>query len=549
MLLRFIPFFVAILLIVIIVVVSIKTGLLEKYSYSHDRADMNEYFNLTTTDQVPLLFQDKYSSDKVLYNNGKYYLQKEFVDEYLDDNYYYDSNENLLLYTTGNETKAFSEGNDYLVKDSQIYLELSMVAEYSAMEYKEYDNPRRLEIIINWDNDINVAQIEKNTQCRVLGGIKSAVLTDLVKGSRVIVLSEMDEWSEIKTEDGFVGYVENKTIGDYSVEKLTPVSAKNVINVPHIMYDQKICLGWHQVMSQTANEGIDTAIEGTKGMNVISPTWFTVGDNSGNISSIASAEYVNKAHEKGIRVWILADNFLEGVDLLNILSHSSMRGNLINQLVDSTLAVGADGINIDFENLPVEIGPHFAQFIRELALKCHQNSLVLSVDNYVPKEYTEFYHREVQGQFADYVIIMGYDEHFAGSAEAGSVASFDYVRDGIENTLLDVNAAQVINAIPFYTRIWHEGASLDSEAVGMSEAERYVNSMGGNVVWDEKCAQNYSEFKDSDGRNCKVWLEDEKSIEVKLNLMASNNLGGVACWKLGLEKPEVWDVIAGYLTR
>ena len=549
MLLRLIPFCVAILLIAIVIVVSLKTGVLEKYSYSYEKADLNEYFKLTSTDQVPLLLDNKYSNGKVIFVGGKYYLDKDFVSEYFDANYYFDENENLLLYTTGDQTISYDEGKDFVKKDSQLFIELGIVSEYAALDYKEYDNPRRIELFYKWDDTINIAEVVKNTQCRVLGGIKSEVLTDIVKGSKIQILSEMDEWSEIKTEDGFIGYIQNKVIDNYSTESMSAVSAKKTINVPHVLYNEKICLGWHQVMSQEANATFENALEGTKGLNVLSPTWMSVGDNSGNISSIGSQDYVAKAHERGIRVWALVDNFLDGIDMYSILSHTSTRQNLINSLVSSTMAVNADGINVDFENLNVECGPHFAQFIRELALVCHQNGLVLSVDNYVPKEYTSFYHREVQGQFADYVVIMGYDEHYSGSEEAGSVASFDYVQSGIENTLHDVPAAQVINGIPFYTRIWHEGASLDSEAVGMAEAEKYVNNMGGTIVWDEATAQNYAEFKDSDGRNCKVWLEDKKSIGVKLGLVNANNLGGVAFWKLGLEKSSVWDEIAKYLVN
>lgn len=543
-----IPFFAAIILIIVVLAVSLKMGIWEKYSYSYDKVDFNDYFELTSAEQAPLLFNNEYLNDGAIYSSGDFFIRQDIVKDYLDDNYYYNSDEGRLLYTTGEETIEYTEDKDYIRKNDTYYINRKIVCEYADMYTIEYTDPCRIELFCeNVSQD--TAVILKNTQCRVRGGIKSEVLTDLIKGDKVYVLSAMDEWAEIKTNDGFIGYVENKKIGDFGKEDVQIEKAPKEISVVHNLYPGKICLGWHQVAGVAANDTIDDVLAASPYMNVISPTWMSLLDDEGTVANIASAEYVNKAHEKGVKVWGLVDNFSPDVTTYNILSSTTKRTNLINQLVQTAVAFGMDGINIDFENLNVEIGPHFSQFIKELSLECHKTGLVLSVDNYVPKDYTDFYNREVQGKFGDYVIIMGYDEHFAGSSEAGSVASFDYVSNGIANTLEQVNASQVINGIPFYTRVWHEGATLESEALGMNAAESYVESMGGKAVWDDNTAQNYAEFKDSDGVNCKVWLEDEMSISAKLNLIQTNNLAGVACWKLGLEKASIWDIIGQYMSN
>ena len=192
---------------------------------------------------------------------------------------------------------------------------------------------------------------------------------------------------------------------------------------------------------------------------------------------------------------------------------------------------------------------NYIEFIRELSIPCRANGIVLSVDNYVPTEYTAHYDRAEQGIVADYVIVMGYDEHYAGSPEAGSVASIDFVEEGIERTVEQVPAHKVINAVPFYTRIWEtKGAELGSQAVGMAAAEEYVRAHNIALEWDEETCQNYGEYTE-DGSLFQVWLEDERSIEVKLNIMEKYQIGGVAGWRLGFEKPEIWDVIGVYLNR
>ena len=214
-------------------------------------------------------------------------------------------------------------------------------------------------------------------------------------------------------------------------------------------------------------------------VNVISPTWFSVSDNDGNVSSLASGEYVMQAHEKGLKVWGLVDNFSENMSTTTVLSNTAARQNLENQLVTYALKAGLDGINVDFESLSEDVGIHFLQFLRELSIQCHENNLVLSVDNPVPEDFTSHYDRAEQGKVVDYVIIMGYDEHYVGS-DAGSVASLPWVEQGVKDTLAEVPAKRTILAIPFYTRLWKttDGGAVTSEAIGMDQAQQAISDNG-----------------------------------------------------------------------
>ena len=204
---------------------------------------------------------------------------------------------------------------------------------------------------------------------------------------------------------------------------------------------------------------------------------------------------------------------------------------MISQLITEAQNSGLDGINVDFEQITEEMSDHYIQFIRELSVECRKNQIVLSVDNYVPG-FTSHYNREEQGIVADYVIIMGYDEHFAGSEEAGSVASIDFVREGITETLKEVPKEKVINGLPFFTRLWIESSSgLTSQAIGMQEAETAVANAGVTASWDEETQQNYAEWT-ADGNTYKIWLEDEQSLESKLKVMQEYDLAGADACKL-----------------
>jgi len=318
-------------------------------------------------------------------------------------------------------------------------------------------------------------------------------------------------------------------------------------NYTSLTRDHKINLAWHQVTSEAANETFEDAVKDAKGVNVISPTWFSITSNEGTISSLASADYVNKAHAKGMEVWGLIDNFSENISTLETLSNRESREHIIQKLLEEAKRVGLDGINVDFEALKEEEVPHFIQFLRELSITCRANNLVLSIDDPVP-QYTSFYNRKEQGIIGDYVIIMGYDEHTIGSEKAGSVASLPFVEEGIRLTLEEVPKEKVINGIPFYTRLWTEANNgiVSSQVFGMDEADQYVSEKGMDIYWNKDVSQNYGELQTENGIE-KIWLEDEESLEAKMQLVEKYELAGSAAWKLGFERAGVWAVISKYL--
>ena len=146
---------------------------------------------------------------------------------------------------------------------------------------------------------------------------------------------------------------------------------------------------------------------------------------------------------------------------------------------------------------------------------------------------------------------MAYDEHHAGSEESGSVASYNFVKTGVENTLKEVPKEKVIIGIPFFTRLWKEtpdgdGVKVTSQAYGMSEGMDVLKRNNAKIVWDEELQQNYGEFKE-DGATFKMWLEDEKSLEAKLKVISDSDVAGIAEWKLGLENKKIWNTIIKYI--
>lgn len=545
------------LLLLLIAVIAAGIVLWIRYGPSREEADKNEYFGITDTSQVGLAIDNQIPDVKSMKEGSEVYLDFDSVHDYVNQRFYWDSNENRLLYTLPDRTLSIPAGatefesedgtqtRDYeivKVENDTVYLALDFVKEYTDMSLDVYENPDRAVIVTNKEE--NHARVSKDTEVRILGGVKSPILTEISKSDDVVVIEEAGSWMKVRTVDGYIGYVKSNTLE--KAEKQTRKSEYEEPEYTNIQKDYKINLAWHQVTSQAANENVASVIAGTTGLTTISPTWFTIQDTNGNITSLASSAYVDSAHQAGLEVWGLVDNFTNQVDTLAVLSNTQSRANMISQLITEAQNSGLDGINVDFEQITEEMSDHYIQFIRELSVECRKNQIVLSVDNYVPG-FTSHYNREEQGIVADYVIIMGYDEHFAGSEEAGSVASIDFVREGITETLKEVPKEKVINGLPFFTRLWIESSSgLTSQAIGMQEAETAVANAGVTASWDEETQQNYAEWT-ADGNTYKIWLEDEQSLEAKLKVMQEYDLAGAAAWKLGFEKSGIWELISRYV--
>lgn len=556
---QLVPILVAMLLIILVAVAGIVTGFIKKYTPSDTRMELADYYH-TGEGEAALILQDTISEAKGKIVDGRAYLPYSVITNEMGGRFYWDKESEKMLYTTATDTLEIkpedtaytiagqTKQQDYiLVKEigEEFYIALEFVEQYMPIQGEVYDKPDRIVVSYKW-GDINTVSVSKDTEVRYQGGIKSPILSDVKKGDTLILLEEMENWSRVMTTDGIDGYVEKKNLEKPQTTELS-YTGEYKEDYSSLTREHKINLAWHQVTSEAANAALGETIQNMAGVNVISPTWFSVTANEGTISSLASADYVNEAHSRGMEVWGLIDNFNPDVSTLETLSSRSSREHIIQKLLEEAQRVALDGINVDFEALTEEEAPHFIQFVRELSVVCRANNLVLSVDNPVP-QFTGFYNRKEQGIVADYVIIMGYDEHTTGSEEAGSVASLPFVKEGIEKTLQEVPKEKVINGIPFYTRLWTESnnGTLSSEVMTMDAASQYIQENGIEVYWEKETAQNYGELLTDNGTQ-KIWLEDEQSIEEKMKLISQYELAGVASWKLGFERADVWSVISQYL--
>ena len=536
-------------LVILVAILGIVTHVVMKYIPSSEKMDLNEYYGEMADGEIALVIGTEKLEERGLVDGDRVYLPLDVVNTYLNQRYYWDSANQQILYATPSEltsVSASSEAGDKVwVKDDKVYLNLTYVQEYTDLDAYITKDPYRIAIQYKFKN-VKTVTVKKNTSIRYRGGIKSAILTSVKKGTKLRLIEEMENWDQVATDDGYIGYIDKKKVGEAEKTKFERSFKREQYS--YLTMDSKVNMVWHQVTSTDANAYFADATANMTGVNVISPTWFYLTDTSGNIASIASADYVSQAHEKGLQAWGLIDNFTQEVSTTETLSSTAARQNIISQLIQAAQDVGMDGINVDFESLSEDVGTHFLEFLRELSIECHKNNLVLSVDNPVPEDFTSHYDRAEQGRVVDYVIIMGYDEHYVGS-EAGSVASLPWVEQGIQDTLDEVPAKRVINAIPFYTRLWRTtGGNVTSEAIGMDQAQQTIADNNVETYWDKTTSQNYGKY-DIDNSTYQIWLEDAQSVAEKVKLVSKYDLAGVSAWKLGFENSGIWQVISDNLNN
>ena len=560
------PVLAIVLLIVIVAGIGFLTRVIKKYTPSSDVMSSQEYFGLDHEGEAAIVVGSEILSYKGKILNEVAYVDYQAVKEVLNDYFYWDSENNTMLYTMPTDVVQIPAGsNSYtadgktqslnynivLIDGTETYIALDFVKQYTDISYEMFHDPDRIVINNEW-GDMTVASIRKAGKVRSLGGIKSPILREVEKNEVVRILEPMEDWTKILTQDGYIGYIRN----DRLVKERTETRTSDFVTPEYtnIQKDYKINLVWHQTTSMDANYNIIYDIANVKNVNTISPTWFSIASNDGTLDSLALADYVDTAHSNHMEVWPLVDNFSENIDFTAVMNSTSARNKIENQLIAAAIEYSFDGINVDFENISEDAADGYIQFMRELSVMCRKNGIVLSVDVPVPMDFTAHYNRKALGEVCDYVMIMGYDEHYAGSEEAGSVASLSFEEEGIQNTLQEVSAEKVVSGIPFYTRLWCTTTNEDgtttvtSEAMGMNQAQQTLENNQVEASWDETTGQNYAQFDGENGELYQIWLEDTESLTRKLELIKNYDLGGVAEWKLGLEDDSVWDLIAKYVS-
>lgn len=549
-------------------------------TYEDEEQNDIEYKTSVGSQVIAVALENEYSKDYAIMKDVDAYINIDTVKENIDKRFYWDKKENKVLFTDAGivyttdvgETVIHGDTDEdagyviSLVENDKCYINIKFVEKFVDIKYtvtKAKDKAPAIISIQYQSGEKTVFKTDSDIEMRTKGDYQNLIVTEIPEDTEVTLIEKGKNWNKVKTDSGYIGYIPVKELVD---EKTKKVEYKNDDDqYTHTTMDKKVSLAWNQIYNQKANDNLEGLIKNAKGVNVISPTWFSLTDKKGNLSTLADLSYVEKAHKKGIQVWALFNDFTNKKLTKTVLTSTELRQKLVRNIMFYVEGYELDGVNIDFEYITKEIADDYMQFLRELSIECRKTGTILSIDNYAPSEWSGYFDREQQLKLADYIIIMNYDEHTSGSKEAGSVSSMTYAENAIKDTIEEAkDASRIINGMPFYTRVWKETPQEDgdgtgtliedaangnyyltTEAVSMETAEKAYKEAGVEPTFDETTGQNFVTY--SKGKSTySIWLEDETSVKSRLELMNQYELAGAAYWALGQEKDSIWNVISEY---
>lgn len=556
-----IPFVIIAVISVLIIIV----GKIMKINMSN-KAEilLTDYYKIPEG-EARLIVDIRKNDENAIIRNKIAYLPYDVAEKFLP-RIYYDVMDDVVVYTTASEKYIYKTGEaeyevngeskkdeipSFIEEGGNIFVSADFIKKWHDIKVDIFENPGRVVIFEDNNGEYKYCEVKKETELREGGSNKDVILKTLLAGDKVYLIGDMaSDYIRIFTEDGVTGYVkaDKMDIENTENKKYAFNRSKENEGYTSITRKEPVVLGWHQVTSEAANAGWGNALAKAEGVNVISPTWFSVADSEGELATFASKDYVDKLHNINIDVWPLVNDFNKDVDFKKLLTSTASRAKLINNIIYFVKEYNLDGINIDFENVKASYAGSYIQFLRELSIEMRSRNKVLSIDNYIPLDFNSFYNVKEQGVIADYICVMAYDEHYSGSLEAGSVSSLSWVKKSIENTAQNVPMNKIIVGLPFYTRIWREtkDGKIKTKALGMDGGLNLVSTNKAKKEWNEESGQYYAEWKD--GKDImRIWLEEERSIAAKLELVDKDKVAGIAFWKLGLERKEAWKSVTDWL--
>ncbi|GEB35404.1 hypothetical protein BPA01_49840 [Brevibacillus parabrevis] len=514
-----------------------------------------------------IVFEGKRMDATYLLDGEQILLPFDFIKEKIDPAIFWDEPTRSVIVTTKDKVLRMESGEVVAHLNKQPVNLQVPVKEVEGKRYVPLDPLTKLyPFAFERKADTGVLLVEQEgyeiEQAHVIGGEekqlvrvgashRTPIVSELSSGDTVDVLGEQEGYYRVLTASGIAGFLPEKSV---------EMSGKRKVSLQHAGSSgeqvawkpdgQKVNMVWEHVVSKNPNVA---QIETLPGVNVIAPTWFELKDAEGTLINRADSAYVKWAHKRGYQVWGLVTNGFNPDWTQSVLGSYDKRDKLIVQLIHYAHLYDLDGINIDFENVYYEDKERLVQFVRELTPYLHQQGLTVSIDVTIKsnaKTWSMFLDRKALAEVVDYMAVMTYDEHWAASPKAGSVASLPWVEAGLQGVLEEVPNEKLLLGVPFYTRLWTEAKQADgtvkvsSKALSMPRAQEWIAERKLTPVLDKASGQQYVEYRDpKDGNVYKMWLEDVSSMAKRMELVKKYDLAGVASWRRGFEVPEIWPTI------
>lgn len=518
---------------------------------------------LNTSEACSVYYMGEEINGAALYREKGLYLSFDFIKNRLDPTIKWDeksrmaivtAKENVFHFPLGfkdglHNLEPYSFSYPVLEEGGEVFLPSDPLKDFYHLEIF-VDKAPSLIRIHNLKQPLQEGRVTAEGKLRHAPSLRSPFSAVAAAGERLLIMKEDSGWYWVETEAGEMGYLpESKVV----LDKIKTTEIEVQVYQPWNPLRRPIIMTWEYAGAKTVNPA---ALKGLEGVQVFSPTWFHLQEN-GLVANKADIKYVRWAHSKGCQVWGLFDNGFDPELTHVFLNDASLRIKAIKQLLSYVDLYELDGINLDFENMRLEDREAFVQFARELAPLLHAKERMLTVDvtfHSQSENWSMCYDRAGLAEVADYLMVMGYDEHSGGSTKVGSVSSLPWVEKGLQRILEEVPQDKLILGIPFYTRLWMEKTDgeghrqVDSKAYSMDTAKDWIEQKRAEIRFDEAAGQNYVEVKEGD-TTYKMWLEDSCSLMSRIELVKKYRLAGIASWRRGFESEDTWPMIVENMNK
>ncbi|MDR7856446.1 glycosyl hydrolase family 18 protein [Tissierella sp.] len=505
--------------------------------------------------------QEVEDEDAVLFNNDILFFSLPTIEYFIDNDIFYDNLEETLIITNSEEVTRYKVDNsvasinnkEYFITNSikifnnKLYVPLDLILTNYDLNIDFFEETNAVVLDFNDIYYLKGEIITEGAAIRTDLNIKSPILTNnLPIGSSLNIYAEYEFWYKVRTIDGIPGFIEKKYLKINHTKDLFKVEMPKE-DISMNVNKKKLNLTWDYTYRKVQNTD---GIREIPGINVISPTWFSIVDIEGNILDKGNAEYVKKYKDIGYEIWPLINNDFDPDLTHELLEKSSAREKLIIDILKIYNQYGFQGINIDFENVHLKTKDLLTQFVRELYPIFKEAGMTVSMDvtgMSTSENWSLSYDRARLSKAVDYMMLMAYDQHWASSPTAGSVAQYSWVEKSIQGVLKYIPNEKLVLGVPFYTRLWLEkDGKVASQALSMETANKFIFENEINLVWEEESLQYYGQIEKGDTLY-KIWLEDAKSLEMKTSLVHKYGLAGIASWRKGFETADVWSSISSVL--
>lgn len=258
-------------------------------------------------------------------------------------------------------------------------------------------------------------------------------------------------------------------------------------------------------------------------------------------------DIIKVAKDNKIQTTMLVNNI--GGDGFNkeivksVLQDKTKTQNLIDSIYLQLNKYGYNGVEIDFESLPPESKDDFNQFIKQLCQKLKPEGFYISCalpakTGQNNESWLNGYDYDTIGKYVDRVLIMSYDQHWSGGA-SGPIASVQWVEKVAKYASSVIEPDKLLLGIALYGYDWSVNGEK-AKSVTVSNINKYLNTYGGKIKWNENFKSPYYEYKDNDDINRIVWFENTQSTQYKFEIAKKYGFKGVGLWRLGLESDEFW---------